>query len=327
MRRVLVGVVIAGLCGGATWGAEQAAPLPLGQTRIFWEIAGKGVALSTLHEDGRVADAKGVTRNYYWVWTQHGLVIKCQHGQFLLRQARAGATFEGLQVSMKAGTEPVRARAWIDGPDGAAVLAWTLPICDGVRPSALERQADAEATQVVAGRLVAEWARVEAAWRKAANAEAAFLALDAEMEVLAEHRRATEMGLAEAKAKARKYQKWTWRTIDPYYSYWTFATALRNWQEWELRRDAAERNLDRAEEAISSAKDRRARAAAEVRRAAAEYEVAGADYYIRFGTLWRPEYQRRKEALKTEAALKREAAEALRQAQGARAVKEDKEAK
>ena len=329
MRRVLVGVVIAGLCAGAAWGLEDAAGLPIEQTRLIWQTDRKKPGPITLYGDGRVANTRGETGSSRWMWTANGLLVQLLPREFLLRVGAEPGTFEGVQVNpwVDPGEVPRRMRARIEGPDGAGVLAWTVPILDGVRPSALERQADVEATQVVADRLAAEWARVEAAWWKAANAEGALLALDAEMEVLAEHRETTEMGLAEAKAKARKYQKWTWRTIDPYYSYWTFATALRNWQEWELRRDAAERNLDRAEEAISSAKDRRARAAAEVRRAAAEYEVAGADYYIRFGTLWRPEYQRRKEALKTEAALKREAAEALRQAHGARAVKEDKGAK
>ena len=284
---------------------------PAGQTKCTW-AQGDGQQTITLYADGRMANAKGETKNYRWWWTEEGLVLNWYSGRFLFKPHGDGG-FRGRQTNAKPGRATREIRLRVQGADGAGVLAWAEPLLDGLAPSGIERQADAAARAVVAEAMAKQWAKVAAAGKRLDAAESA---LAAAMDTAARQADAADGvrgRVSNARSKAQKYERRTHRRIDPAYSWASFSRALADWQTWESRRAAAERDLASARAALERTQDRRARLAAEVRQAWAAYEIASADYAIEFWTRWRPIYQQRKAAYKAEAARVLAEAELRRQ--------------
>jgi len=273
---------------------------PAGQTKCTWAL-GDGQQTITLYADGRMANAKGETKNYRWWWTEEGLVLNWYSGRFLFKRDGEGG-FRGRQTNAKPGRATREIRLRVQGADGAGVLAWAEPLLDGLAPSGIERQADAAARAVVAGQMRGQWARVQAAERKLDDAvRARDEAARAEMRKSGATTK-DRGSMERAAQQEQKYKKRTYRRLDSAYSYSSFSRALADWRSWESRRKAAQWNLQHNQKALDRATDRRQKREAEVRQAWAAYEIASADYAIEFWTRWRPIYQQRKAAYKAEAA-------------------------
>jgi len=280
--------------------AASEAGAPAGQTKCTW-ARGEGQQTITLYADGRMANAKGQTKNYRWRWTDQGLMLKWYSGRFLFKPDGEGG-FRGRQTNPEPGTETPEFQLRVHEPDRAGVLAWTEPLLDGMAPSGIERQADAAARAVVAGQMAKQWARVDAAGRKL---DAALRAVDEAAR--AEVRRRGPVGkdrvsMERARREEQKYKKRTYRRLSSAYSFGSFTRALSDWKAWESRRKAAQWNLEHNQKALERATDRRQKRQVELRQAWAAYEIAAADYAIEFWTRWRPIYQQHKAVFKAEAA-------------------------
>jgi len=299
VRSQIVVVVTAVLCSiSLAAGAET----PPGKTVLDWQQAGQTATTYTLYADGTFANTKGETKNYRWLWTDEGLLLRFYSGRFVLTPVPGEpGHFTGQSIPRTPAEAPTTVDVAVRQPDGAGVLLWLQPLWDGVQPSAIERQAAAEAHSVVVGKLPTQGAKLDAAASKATRAAASVSALDGAEAAAGDRADVRAEKVHMARHAAWKAEKWLWQTTDPWYSWATFDYALGERNAWRDRRANAERDLDRARADLAKTTDRRIRAEAELRVAEAEYIITRSDYESAYWLAWRPEYLRRKAILKAQA--------------------------
>jgi hypothetical protein len=298
MRMLAIIALVAVLAALTVAGAET----PPGQTVLDWRQAGQKAATMTLCADGTFANAAGERKNYRWLWTDEGLLLRFYSGRFVLKPVPGEpGRFTGQSVPRTPTEAVAKVDVTLRQPDGAGVLLWLQPLTDGVEFSAVERRAAVEAHNVVVGRLHTLGAKLDAAAAKANRAAASLFALDDAEAAAGDRTDVSAETVHVARHEEWEAHKWVHRTFDPYYSLATFQYALADWCAWQDRRESAEADLDRARADLSKATDRRVRAEADLRVAEAEYIIARSDYESAYWLAWRPEYLRRKAILKAQA--------------------------
>jgi len=259
-------------------------PEILGRTNLIWEEPGQPRRSFSLFSDGRFGNDQTPAKDCRWSWDGNVLVMSFPTQVFHLTPIDVAGRFTATQTGLKQGEVRRIIACRIEGLDGGHVLSRTQRILDGLVPTALEKQADKEAKEIVAAQLGNEQALVEQAARRATNAAAIVAGMDAALasirqegetnlanvrtrgQALAAQRNQQAANLDNARAQEENARAWALQCSaavegsrgDPRNRQAALdaeAAARAAWANWQDRRVAAEQALARMDDQLQQARD------------------------------------------------------------------------
>jgi hypothetical protein len=272
-----------------------------GQTVVVWKEATAAKAdMVTFYADGRF----GTKEVYHWSWRKDGLLVAFWKARVLLQQDPTDPkVFRGAYIPQAQGDAATPVEMIVTLPDDAGIMN---PLIEGLKPNAIELQADAEAKMIAYRLLGARIPALAAAWQRVADAnqQLAFAQLhQAQLERQPDiwtRRIAFEQGEVDYFAHLAYYKAW-----DPDVGGWVDAINA-TYQRWEYdhinKVRALQGEKDRFLAGLAGARAATHAAQGAFDSALKAYGDLLVPYQDKFSEIWAAEYPRRKAALMGERA-------------------------